>query len=176
MRLHHLGIVAAALALLTAAPATAQFGVAGGPTFPNGDLSDITETGWHIQGVLGFTPAMLPVGLRLDAGYQKLAFESDVPADFEELFGTLNAVLALSVPGLAPYIHAGVGLYGDRLDPEDTGSADWETNFGLNGAIGLLLPISRWNTFVEARLHHVFSDGDLGFNVQTVPITFGITF
>ncbi|MGH7483839.1 MAG: outer membrane beta-barrel protein [Longimicrobiales bacterium] len=181
-------MVVAGVALLGARPAAAQLGLGGGVTFPAGDLDDVTGAGWHVQGQLGFQPGMLPIGLRLDAGFQQLGGDEDAPDvtgdfSFQEIFGTLSAVLPLiNEPGLAPYVLGGVGFYGDRFSFDDEGVEedveDWQTNFGLNGGVGMDIPLGGYNTFVEARYQHVFSGEDFGpgESIQTFPITFGLRF
>lgn len=163
------------LALLIPAAAQAQFGLAGGISFPQGDLDDGVDSGWHLMGVFELAPAMLPVGLRIDGGYQDLPSEAEGAGafDYQQIFVTGNAVLRMNTVGLAPYLLGGVGFYRDRLDLENSNlETDWENDFGVNVGVGLDLPLGGFNTFVETRLHHITGDNSR----QTIPVTFGIKF
>ena len=48
--------------------------VAGGVSAPQGDLSDGADMGWHALGTLVLSSPMLPLGIRLDAAYNRFAF------------------------------------------------------------------------------------------------------
>jgi len=68
-----------------------------------------------------------------------------------------------------PYVLGGVGLY--NLDFNGVG--DNETKFGLNGGGGIEFGVGGFNTFVEARLHSIFTEDT---KVNLVPVVFGIRF
>ena len=171
---------AAALTLALAAttrPATAQsmdatrtvhFGIAGGATVPVGDLGDGYDTGYHLMGTLGFQPAAMPVGVRLDLAYNNMGGAVANQPDLKILSGSANLVLTTSnTNGIKPYVIGGVGLY--NVD----GGGDSETKFGLNGGAGLQFALSGFNTFVEARYHSIFTDNQ---NANMIPVSFGIMF
>ncbi len=169
-----------AAAMPAAAQAQTNFSLGGGVSFPNGDLSDAVNTGFNVQASLRFGTMSLPFGLRVDAGFEQLPYKSEIAdANYQTLFGTLDGEYVMDTPGLAPYVVAGVGVYGDRASYSGNGvfdgsySTDWQTHFGLNGGVGLRLPLGSLNTYVEARLHHVFEDNG---NAETIPVTFGIIF
>jgi hypothetical protein len=84
--------------------------------------------------------------------------------------GTANLVYHLPGTGMTPYLIGGAGYYGVNRDVPGFKS---ENKLGLNGGIGAAFPLSGFNTFVEARFHHVFTEGN---SAQFIPVTFGITF
>ncbi len=180
MRKLFIAAFAASLLIVSAGTARAQdvdFGLGGGVSFPNGNLSDALGTGFNLEALLNISAPLLPFGIRVDGGYQRLPFQ-DSDVDYEQWQGTANARFIMNTPGLAPYLLFGGGLYGTRVSaPSPIGSgtfsSDWQTDFGLNGGVGLRLPVGPLNGFVEARLHHVFMQGDDG---ETIPVTFGVVF
>lgn len=180
MRKGALGIAAALMLLATTAPGaraqSVKLGLGGGVSFPNGDLSNSLDTGYNLQALLNVSAPMLPFGLRVDGGYQRLPLQNS-DFDYEQWQGTVDARIVMDTPGLAPYLLFGPGIYGMRVSgPSPLGgtfSSSWETHFGLNGGVGLRLPVGPLNTFVEARLHNVFLQGS---DAQTIPVTFGIMF
>lgn len=151
-----------------------QFGIGAGATVPMGDVGDFYGTGFHVMGSLSFQPAAMPVGLRLDVTWNSLGLDDDLglsgAEDLRVISGTANAVLTIANSGgVKPYVLGGVGIYNIN------GGGDGETKFGLNGGGGIEFPLAGFSTFLEARLHHVFTDDD-AMGVQLVPIMFGIKF
>jgi hypothetical protein len=168
---------AAAAMLLTAAaalPAQAQvsspikFNVRAGAALPMGDFGDAVNTGFTIGGGLTLRAPLMPVALRVDGDFNRFSFEETIPGldDNMSLWSvTANAQIA---PALSPvYFIGGVGMYSMSYEGES------ETDFGLNGGAGLRIPLTGFNTFVEARFHSVFSEGD---KTNYVPIVFGVEF
>ena len=198
-----LGVIAAlTLAAGAAAPAAAQdvaatraftFGARGGISMPLGELAKEGEdggnasTGFNVGGFVGFTPAALPVGLRLEVGYDRFGIDAgDLPpgAEFEGdwsiLSGTVNAILAVPTQGgVRPYVIGGVGAYNVKAsfeaseDGESIEFSDDQTKVGLNGGAGLRFALGALSTFVEARYHMVFVEGE---RVSFLPISFGVEF
>ena len=182
--MHKRLISTGALALALVAPAVAgaqdlgstrafTLGIAAGATVPTGDFADAYGTGFNIMGTLGFQPAAMPVGVRFDVMYHSLpgedvgVFEVD---DLSILSGTANAVLTVSnTGGVRPYLIGGIGMY--RAD----GGGDATTDFGLNGGAGLEFGLAGFSTFLEARYHSIFADGE-GDNPSLIPIVFGLRF
>lgn len=141
------------------------FSVAAGASFPTGDYGDFYDTGFNVIGTLGLQPASMPVGLRFDAAYN--SFGSSGPT-MKIISGTANAVLTTSnMNGVKPYLIGGVGVYNAKV------GGNGETKFGLNGGGGIDFPLSGFNTYVEARFHSIFTDGD---NLNFIPLVFGIRF
>lgn len=168
---------AAAAMLLTAAaalPAQAQvsspikFNVRAGAAIPMGNFGDAVNTGFTLGGGLTLRAPLMPVALRFDGDFNRFSFEETIPGldDNMSLWSvTANAQLA---PALSPvYFIGGIGAYSMSYEGES------ETDLGLNGGAGLRIPLTGFNTFVEARFHSVFSEGE---NTNYLPIVFGIEF
>jgi|SRR5690606_10404305 len=144
-------------------------GLAGGLSMPLGDFGDSFKSGYNVTGSIGFRPAAIPFGIRAEVGYQ--SFDADgFDITLSTLYGTANAVFNLGAggTGIAPYVIGGVGMYNVDADMGDS-----ETEFGFNGGAGLRFALSGFNTFLEARYHHVLTEGDA---MTFVPITFGVEF
>lgn len=162
--------------LMTASTLEAQmarpvtFGLGAGLTIPTGDAGDELESGYHFQGMVGFRAPMFPVGLRADVMYHTLESSANSDINLNTLAGTLNAMFDMGGMMAAPYLTAGIGIYNLDIDVE---GVDSETDFGLNGGAGIKFNLSGFNTFLEARYHHIFTEGDA---TSLIPITFGIMF
>ena len=177
MRRIFIGLVIAGLSL-SGAQLSAQsakpltIGLAGGAAIPLGDLADLYNTGYNGTVSLGISSFGSPIGLRFEGMYNKVLGRDDVgnPPDARIVAGTANLVYALPGVGIRPYLIGGAGYYGLKPDVDNLES---ENKLGLNGGIGAVFPLSGFNTFIEARLHHVFTDVS---STQFVPVTFGILF
>ena len=167
---------------LAAAPAAAQesagtravsFSIGGGATVPMGDAGDAFDTGFNLQGALHVQPALRAVGARFDVMYHSLGAKQDLligEADLNVLAGIANVVLTVSNTGtVRPYVLGGLGIYNLDLG----GGAESETKFGLNGGGGIEFGVGGFNTFVEARLHSIFTEES---NTTLVPVVFGVRF
>jgi opacity protein-like surface antigen len=183
MHRHVFATAALALGVAVAAPSAAaqdvagtravSFGIAGGATLPVGDASDFYDTGFNLMGSINVQPAYMPVGARFDVMYHSLGgkdvgiFEAE---DLNILAGNANVVLTVSNTGtVRPYVLGGVGIY--NLDAG--GSSESVTKFGLNGGGGIEFDVGGFNTFVEARLHSIFTEDS---KTNVVPVVFGIRF
>ncbi len=167
---------------IAAAPAQAQMmddarpitiGLAGGLSLPLGDFGENNETGYAVQGSIGFRPAAIPFGLRADVMYQSFGLDN-FDGSLTTLSGTLNGLFSLGTAGsgLRPYLIGGVGIYnlGGEVEGVDI---EGETKVGLNGGAGLRFALSGFNTFLEARYHSVFTDDQ---STNFIPILFGVEF
>ncbi|HVF39818.1 MAG TPA: outer membrane beta-barrel protein [Gemmatimonadaceae bacterium] len=149
-----------------------SLGISGGASIPTGDFGDIYSTGFNGTVSLGFSSYGSPLGIRVDGMYNKFTDRDDliVPrADYTIVGANANLVYSLPGSGIRPYLIGGGGIYGQKPDVDD---ADYTTDFGVNGGIGASFPLSGFNTFIEARIHHIFSEA----STQFVPVTFGISF
>lgn len=148
-----------------------RFGVAGGISIPTGDGSDDVETGFHGQVMLGFGMIALPVKLRADVSYHKWSGKDGTlfaGIDQRVISGALNANFGLGGIGVKPYLSGGLGVYNSKVEDLDA-----ETNFGINGGVGLEFSLTGMSTFLEARYVNVFTEGE---STKFIPITFGILF
>ncbi len=147
-----------------------SLGVSVGAAIPVGDFADAYKTGYNATVSLGLNSVGSPVGLRIDGMYNSFSEKDDLGLpDYRIIAGTANLVFALPGQGMRPYLIGGAGAYAQK---PDVSGADYTTDFGVNGGIGTSFQLSGFNTFVEARFHHVFSEAA----TQFIPVTFGISF
>lgn len=174
--------LAAVLAALTlpmhraAAQSITSFGVAAGATFPSGDFSDYTKTGYHALVTLDVHAPLMPVGLRIDGMFNELDLESSLVSSKGKArvwAGTANVVL--NTGGLGPYLIGGLGLYHTTFSADGFTGSD-QTKFGLNGGVGIRIPLTGFSAFAEARYHRLLGTNDSDGSVALVPLTFGIVF
>jgi hypothetical protein len=149
-----------------------EISIAGGPSFPVGDLRDEAGTGFHVQGSVGFAMPALPVGLRTDLLYQ------EVPVTGEDVWirqigGLLNATFGLPLMVIEPYALVGAGLL--RTEEPHGDHTDTYNLVGFNAGLGLDFPFLGLTGFLEGRYLNLFGGTD-ATNFQTVPVSFGIRF
>jgi len=151
-----------------------KFGVAAGAALPMSDLSDVTNTGWNVTGTVGFNPAMIPLGIRVDVAYNSFGIKSSTGISGNFHFTSVTGNLVYSVPstGVSPYLIGGAGLYNAAADIPGffAGSAN---KFGWNIGGGIKMPLSGFDTFLEARYNQIQGNGG---SVKFIPITFGVMF
>ena len=172
-----LGASMIALSLVAAPNAHAQvgLGVSAGLSMPTGDFGKTVKSGYSVNGLIGFTMPMSPIGLRGEVGYNAWDGKASVGLNgvkASSLSGTGNVVL--QVPGMIvakPYVIGGVGAHRFKLD-DGTSNAS-TTKFGWNVGGGLNFGLGTLATMVEAR--YVTINGN-GGSVNYVPVTFGIMF
>lgn len=147
-------------------------GISGGASIPVGDFSDVYKTGYNGTVSLMFNSVGTPLGIRVDGMFNQFSDKDDLAIprpDYRIIGGSVNLVYALPGTGVRPYLIGGAGFYGQK---PDVSGAESTNDFGLNGGIGASFPLSGFNTFIEARLHHIMSD----VATQLIPVTFGISF
>jgi hypothetical protein len=187
MKRYLLAVAALAAVALSATTSSAQsnkaisLGISGGAAIPVGDFGQDYTTGYNGTVSLMFKSIGSPIGLRVDGMYNRMSVKNDRTIGIPG-FGTVdaavissaNANLVYSLPGtgITPYLIGGAGVYNLKLDLDGADSPDSENKFGVNGGIGASFPLSGFNTFVEARFHHIFSEGKA---TQFIPVTFGIS-
>lgn len=173
--------LAAAAVAIFASTSSAQsgrpvtLGISAGAAIPAGDFADVANTGFNGTVSLGFQPYGSSIGLRVDGMYNRFSLRDEFDAlDTDPTIIGANANLVFSLPGqgIRPYLIGGGGIYGLKNDRDNIDDS-YETEPGVNGGIGAAFPLSGFNTFIEARFHHIFSEGS---SVQFIPVTFGISF
>jgi hypothetical protein len=175
--LRHLTIaVAVVTALFLVVPtgeaaAQLRFAVAGGPSFPLGDLADGADAGWHGQVSAGLSVPFIPIALRVDGAYNR--FPTPTPGNFQVLSGTVNAVFTIPSVMITPYFIGGLGFYSSRTTGAGTTAADEASNAGANIGAGVRLGLPLFSIFGEARLHNIFHDGD---HLRYAPVSIGVHF
>lgn len=174
-------------------PNPVSFGVTGGLAVPAGTLGDNVNSGYSVGGIVDLHPAPGPLSLRLEVGYDRFDTKSstldylvqavgdNITANTHFLRGTANLVYRLSnVSGIRPYVTGGVGVY--QIGGSSSYSAFGETitqndqsltKFGVNGGLGIELPLAGITPYLEVRAHGVQTDGS---PFTYIPITVGFRF
>lgn len=174
----------AAGVLLAASTASAQLsavnpvslGISAGAAVPTGDAGNFFNTGYSVDGILALHLPALPISFRGEVGYTRFGVKGD-PGDFRFISGVANAVYTFSagpVSIVRPYLIGGVGLYNGK----NTDGGESRTKVGLNGGVGLEIPLSGITGFGEVRYTSVRSrnNADGTPNINYLPIRFGIRF
>jgi hypothetical protein len=149
-----------------------EIGASGGIAFPTGDLGNNTNTGYNIAVAVGFRSQFSPLAVRAEAAYNQFGIQGgggnlNIPA----FTGNIEYTLPLGL-GFTPYAIGGAGLYRPSVD-FGGGNTGTENHFGWNVGGGVKLPLSSFNTFIEARYNSVnVNGGTLSF----IPVTFGVMF
>jgi hypothetical protein len=187
-RLVKTGIALIAAAAIAAGEAGAQVrGVVGvGLSVPVGEFADENGIGAQAGGATALAgvewlPEGQRFGLRLDGAYNRFCTAAcdEVSGDLDVRYRFLNANLGgmVELPfgaesNLRPYALAGVGLYNYRLEGDDVpaGLDESETDFGLNGGLGLTYDLGRVGIFAEGRFHNVFTSEE---DLQFIPVVLG---
>ena len=164
-------LASAAAAQTTTGGAGVQFGVGAGLAMPTGDFGQGSKSGFDIHGMLGFNPAALPFGVRVDVGYSRFGFEGG-RGNTSIISGTGNALLKIPATSIAPYVIGGLGVFNAKTSIDDLGSGS-STRFGINVGGGLQFNLSGMATHLEAKYVNIFAEGG---SVAYIPITFGIMF
>ena len=171
------------LALTTSAPVVANaqrnyaLGIAGGAAIPVGKLGDVQKTGYSALVVLAVGSPDGPIGLRFDGIYNNLTHTTTpagtTSADFRVAGALLNLVYAFPGTYAKPYLLAGAGWYGSKVD---TSAAKAQNNVGFNAGVGTTFGFGPAAAFIEARYHTISRNVEKGGVFQFVPITFGLMF
>lgn len=166
---------ASALPAFAGAQAIAMLGLSAGAAIPLGKLSDTHSTGFNTMVSLGFGGGDdIPVSLRFDGAYTKFngsITNGTTVAGLRIFSGNVNAIV--NIPGgdiVHPYLLGGGGVFNMKSSAANSNSS---TDFGLTGGVGIGLDLSGFNTFAEARIHHVFTQNGA---TRFAPIVFGILF
>ena len=167
-----LGAIAAAPSTLHAQVSTG-FSVAGGLALPQSDFGKNLESGYNVALGLNIGAILLPVGVRLEGGYNGFKSKNLTvgTADTRIISGTANVTLGMGMP----YLIGGLGYYDGKTTYSGgaLGTASGSSgSMGFNGGAGIRLPLGVMTTFVEAR-YHKMTGGD---KASYIPITFGIQF
>ena len=186
-------------ALLFAATAQAQgasgssgrpfkLGGALGATVPLGNFSDGADLGFHLGGLIEYKPQAVPVNLRGEITYHRNGLKNDFFASEDPAFNNvnghfsmLNFVGNIVIPfgdaksSAQPYAIGGLGIYRAKASAEFGGVdiSTSSTKFGINVGGGFNFNLSGFETFVEARFHSVFTEGN---NTNFIPLSFGFKF
>jgi len=144
-----------------------SIGISGGASLPTSDLSDFAQTGWNVTGSVGLNSALIPVGIRVDAAYNRYGVKAPLTGNYAITSVTGNAVYKFPSTTVSPYAIGGAGWC--HSDAEGATSNDLCWNVGG----GISMPLSGFDTFVEARYTQVQTSGTA---TKFIPITFGVMF
>lgn len=177
-------ISAAALAVAVVASATSaqaqaasvlkpvQLGVSLGAAIPQGDFGTAVKTGYNATASVALNPTGLPVGFRIDAGFNQFAVKGVGSGNANIFAVTGNVVLPFSAtPMLAPYLIGGGGYYHESLSGSLGGGSENHPGFNVGG--GVKIPLTGFDAFVEARYNRVSENGG---STSFIPITVGVLF
>ena len=165
-------------------------GIAGaGLSIPMGELGDEADGGAKTGGIhalIGaeWVPLGSRFGARVDGGYQQFCTvacedaEGNLDVKYQIIHGSLSGIAEFSADEagrIRPYVLAGVGVYNYKLRGDDvpSGLDLSETDFGVNGGLGLNVDFGSVGMFLEGRFHNVLADGD---DLQYLPIVIGVRF
>jgi opacity protein-like surface antigen len=154
-----------------AAAKPVQIGVAAGAALPTSDLSDGANTGFNVTGMVGFTPSLIPLGVRIDGAYNRFGLKSPLDGNISFTSVTGNLVYKFPSESVSPYAIGGAGWCHTTADVGFGSGSD--NNFCWNLGGGISMPLSGFNTFIEARYTQVQGDGG---SLKFIPITFGVMF
>lgn len=183
-------VLASAIALIGSSAAAQVRGVVGvGLSVPVGDFADATGGdaeaggGTALAGV-EWIPSGRSFGLRVDGAYNRFCTSAcdQAGGDLDVRYRFLNANLSGLVEfpmgagaSLRPYLLAGVGIYNYKLEGDDVPAVagDSESDFGVNGGLGVTYAFGRVGLFAEGRFHNVFATGS---DLQYIPVVVGARF
>ncbi|MEW5918486.1 MAG: outer membrane beta-barrel protein [Gemmatimonadota bacterium] len=178
MRLSLILAVVAATAASVHAQRPVTFSLAGGLSAPHSDLRGTADLGWHALGGLNVGSIMLPLGIRLEAAYNRFGIKDAAQASLGtgshnvlSLTGNLTYRLPMTNSPLAPYLIGGLGAYRTTCDADI--SCGSSTEFGWNVGMGVRLYALGLRPFVEGRFHN--SERGTA-NLHYFPVTLGLTF
>jgi opacity protein-like surface antigen len=168
------GTLAAAPTVLSAQ--SASLVIAGGLSIPVSDLSNTNNSGYNVAAGLNFGAPIIPVGARIELGYNGFDSKSGGGANSRIISGTANAILNLGPTSAAPYLIGGLGIYNRHINTNSVLTIDDKTVAGVNLGGGIRFPLGGISTFLEARYHVMLGNKNDLTNYQYIPITFGISF
>jgi opacity protein-like surface antigen len=186
-----ISLTAIFLAALTAVAQSAQaqaspisFGVTAGATKALGDFGNAVDLGYHAGALVQWQGPDLPVAIRVDGVYHRFSVNQSTltgsglnDANISIIAGTVDGVWMFPTESgapMSPYLIGGPGFYHISASCSDCqGITATANKFGLNGGAGLSFPLSGFSAFVEARYHHIFTDGG---SSSMIPISVGIVF
>ena len=92
------GMALASLSIEARAQNPVQLGIAGGASLPTGDLKDIADMGFNGTVTVGMTPALIPLGIRIDGAFNQFAIKDEL-ADGNVRFLSVTGNLVYKIPG-----------------------------------------------------------------------------
>jgi hypothetical protein len=156
-----------------------EISIAGGPSFARGDFGAEANTGFHVQGSVGFGLPLFPMGLRADLLWQELPVTGVDGEWFRQIGGLLNGTFGLPLAVIEPYGLVGVGFLRNEEPAIQHGghvhTGGTENLIGFNAGLGLDFPFMGLTGFLEGRFLNLFGTGE-ATHFQTIPVSIGIRF
>ena len=172
----------AAVAMPAAAQLPLSFGVSAGATLPLGDFGRLNDAGFNFGAHARLAFPQMPIALRAEVQHNRMKF-SGTESNTLVTSGTVNGEIDMRSPIMlaAPYFTLGVGGYNVQtmLRGATAGSQRYGDVFGvgINGGLGLRMPLAGFSGFAEIRIHWVNTpDEFLSGSATYVPLVVGLTF
>lgn len=166
-----LALVVSTLALLLSAERVQaqRASVALGAAVPSGDLSKTSSTGFDGQLQFRTEPMIGPLALRIEISYDRLGGrDSSSNTTFSG-----QAISIIGDFGSRFYWAAGPGYYQSNHAMEISGHhvIDQRSYLGAQAALGMNIPVFRWQGFLEIAAVKAFSPGP---SLVYLPVRFGV--
>jgi hypothetical protein len=165
-------------------PITVGIGVGG--VFPTGDIGDVVNTGWLLDGHFAyrFAGGQSPVGLRFDLSYGSSSFkdfgvgsQTSVDAKMNNIYMIAYAMLHPNVgqggdkATLDIWVGGGGGFVSTSFSGSDASGIEGTTDGALSGVVGGAAPIGGLYLFAEGRWVLIFTEGS---SQNLFPVVFGV--
>lgn len=146
-----------------------SFGLEAGPSFPLGQFGDVAKAGFTGDALAELRLPVLPVGVRLEAGYSQFGGKAVAGVGTWHAFtGSADVVLRTSPVALTlvrPYLLGGLSVVS-----LNQGAG---TKVGYNVGAGLSVPLAVVTVFGDVRYTHA---GTTGAGFTTLPVRVGVRF
>jgi hypothetical protein len=161
--------VAAALCAHAGAAGAQGASLAAGVAMPVGDLSNSAGNGLDVQLQARTEPLLGPLPLRIDIGYEFLSGKGAISST--TISG--QSISLLVDLGSMFYVAAGPGYYQSTVKTQISGHnvTEQRTYFGAQAAVGVNIPVFRWEGFLEVSTAKLFTPGP---TIMYVPLRFGM--
>jgi hypothetical protein len=164
-----LAIATFALILISSSAGAQRTSLAAGAALPVADLANTAGPGFDIDFQARTGPMLFGLALRLDIGYDHFAGKGGV----DNTTVSAQTVSLLGDLGNSFYWIAGPGYYQSTEKSQISGHdvTIQRSYLGAQAALGVNIPVFRWEGFLEASVVRQFTPGQ---NRMYVPLRFGI--
>lgn len=144
-------------------------GIAVGAAVPVGDFANSSGTGFDAAFQIRTDPMIGPLPLRLELGFDHFSGKNGTP----NVTISSEAVSVMGDFGSMFYWAAGPGYYQSNDKTQISGHTvtELKTYVGAQAALGMNIPVFRWEGFLEVSGVKLFSSGP---GIVYVPLRFGI--
>ena len=141
----------------------------GGLTTPLGTFRETTDAGYHARAAFQLGIPTIPISVRLDAAYHRLAEADPTFEAASILAGAVDVVYSMPGVGLLPYLLVGVGRHRVRGGPDGMARTVYRNGFALGFGVGL--GSGPLGGFVEIRYAQIAGEPSA---TKYVPVTVGL--